>query len=74
MIFDEAHFITALLSTRLRMQDICGGACGEASCDERRPSSLSGRTMWRSLRLAMGLFRHRASLFATASRITSGAE
>ena len=27
-------------------RDICGGACGEASYDERRSSSLSGRTMW----------------------------
>ena len=55
MIFDEAHFITVSLSTRLRAQDICGGACDETSCDERRSSSLSGRTMWRSLRLVMEL-------------------
>ena len=29
MIFDEAHFITVSLSTRLRAQDICRGACDE---------------------------------------------
>ncbi|WP_297897532.1 hypothetical protein [uncultured Campylobacter sp.] len=46
MIFDEPYFIVVSLSARLKMRGICGGACGEASCDERRSSSLSGRTMW----------------------------
>lgn len=41
MIFDEPYFIVVLLSARLRARDICGGACGEASYDERDASGLS---------------------------------
>lgn len=54
MIFDEAHFITASLSTRLRAQDICRGGCGELL---QAAAVSAKRTLAAHLQLLRGLLR-----------------